>query len=353
VSQAALVADGAMAADVGRLRSAEQRPWRLRTVFVLSLVLAACFVSLPWEELSGQGLPDRDNYAITIEAFAAEGTQQFEIFGTKSQTLSQTLFFTEQLWLELLIFIANTFPDAKDGLLLLSFVATTLAVSQIILRAGLTYAILYLAAPLTIDLFMSQTRSGLALGLLLCALSARRSTLKYLLMLGSVGMHSFAVVLLALYALNAFLLWRTSVSMGTRVLSVLLIGLAAGAVWATLSPYILFALGDRRALQLEFMPVTTGFMVYSSSLLFLLIGFAHIYSDRSNGQHVLFAVALMAMYVCSGALGAGGASTMRFLSLALPFVFVTVSAIPQSAIRKSAVCAIVLFNVIHFSYWMA
>jgi hypothetical protein len=349
VSQAALVVDGAIPVDAGRSLSGGQRTRRLRTAFVLSLVLAALFVSPPWEEISGQGLPDRDNYVFTIDAFAAEGTQQFEIFGTKTSTL----LFTEHLWVELLILIANTFSDAKDGLLILSFLATMLAVSQIILRAGLKYAILYLASPLTIDLFMSQTRSGLALGLFLCALSVRRSKLKYLLMLCSVGMHSFAVVLLSLYALNAFLLWRTSVSMRARVLTVLLIGLAAGAVWATLSPYILFALGDRRALLLEFMPVTLGFMLWSTSLTALLIGFAHIYRDRSNGQHVLFAVALMAMYVCSGALGAGGASTTRFLSLAMPFVFVTISAIPQSAIRSSAVTAIVLFNVIHFSYWMA
>ena len=59
---------------------------------------------------------------------------------------------------------------------------------------------------------------------------------------------------------------------------------------------------------------------------------------------------LLAMFITGTFLGVGA---LRFLSLSLPFVLISVRSIHDPLIRLASLSGIVLFNFIHLTNWAA
>ena len=328
----------------------QQGPQKRATVpfisVVLAVALAACFVWVPWENVSGGGFPDRDNYIAAIDALLRTGARLFDF--SDADVLSVLM--NEYLWREVLLFIGGYFAEPLNGLLLISFFAAALTAFHVIRRAGVVYAMVFLLSPLSIDLFMSQTRSALAVGIFLSALAVRSAPLRYALFVAAFLFHSFAAILFAAYLFNEFLLARAAMGTRLKFSAVLLAALFASVIWAFLAQYVLGLIGDRRALQEAILPTSVAFALWWILLTFMLVAFARINSREGNAQYVMLAIFLQAMFVFSTLMGAGG---LRFLSLSLPMVFIAIRSIRAPILRLAAMAGTIGFNLVGFSYWMS
>lgn len=311
-------------------------PW---VALLWAVVLAACFVAIPWELFSAQGFPDQKNNLDAIDAYVKYG---YELGG---QTLF-ALLLNEYLWRELLVFIGISFQEPIDGLLCLSFIAIALLTFRIIRDAGLIYAIVFLLAPLSVDLFISQTRSALALGIFVSALAIDSKLFRYVTFVLSMFIHSFAIVLFLLHQLNRLILSST-LNARAKILLPVLLGLGASIVWAFLAQAVLAALGDRRAFQVAILPVSIPFILWWAIFGIFLIAFAEV-RGLFRVQFVMLALALLALFVFSAIFGAGG---LRFLSLSLPLVFIAIRSIEAPVLRIGLVTGTMMFNLFHFMYW--
>ena len=325
----------------------QRRTWQGRLIYMaLVAVIAACYVAIPWERVSGQGFPDRDNYLAGIDVLAASGERPFDF----SDVDTIALLMNEYLWRELLLIIGNYFQEPSSGLLVLSFLAVVLTIAQIIRSVGVSFTLVFLLAPLTVDLFMSQTRSALAVAVFMSALPHRGVITRGLLFAVAFLIHSFAAILILIYAANALVLRSTNVSTRMRLVLALLFGLGVSAVYAFLGQGILTAIGDRRADQEAILPASVTFAIWWIVLTCMLLSSATVESRSSVGQYAMTAIALQSMFICTTLFGVGG---LRFLSLSLPFVFVTISSVRDATVRYVAVLGTVCFNLVHLYMWMS
>jgi hypothetical protein len=316
------------------------------TTAILAAALAACYVCVPWHLLAGQGFADRANYLADIDALASSGEQPLDFSG--GDVLA--LWLNEYLWRQLLVIIGTYFQDPGDGLLVLSWVATLLVTSQIIRKAGVGYAVVFLCAPLSIDLFMSQTRSALAVSLFMWGLSIRRLLPKHLLFVLAFLIHSFGAVLFLMYCANALVLARDNIGLRGKLFFALLLGAIGAAVWSFLAQDIFTAIGDRRAEQEAILSASFAFAGWWALLTCALVSSARIIPGDPTAQFIMTAVCLQSMFIFTTLFGAGG---VRFLSLSLPFVFVAIRSMQDSVLRASAVVGTIAFNVFHAYLWTA
>jgi hypothetical protein len=324
---------------VGRARS-------LPVTIGLSLVLSVCFIYFPWDAVSGKGFPDRDNYVDAIAALLQNGAKHFEI----DVDNIPAVVLTESLWREISIFIGQNFEDPVAGLLLCSLVALAVTTFVVIQRAGVSYACIFLLAPLSIDLYMSQNRSALAMAIFLFALVVRRPVVRYSLFLVAFLVHSLVAILFLTYLFNAAVLAASKDSTRRVLTAALLLGVLAAGVYAFLAQDILSAVGDRRALQEASLPATARFALWWIVLTPVFVAFARIKTFPGNGQIVMFAVCLQAIFVFTTLFGAGA---LRFLSLALPFTMIAIRSIREPPIRMGAIAGTIAFNLMHTLLWVA
>lgn len=313
---------------------------------LIALPLAVAFVILPWEQISGQGFPDLDNYLRAIALLMRERATSFDM----SDTDLLALLTNEWLWREILIFVGNTFVEPLQGLLLVSFVAVLLTTAFVLRRAGLLYALVFLLAPLTVDLFISQTRSALAVAVLMLAIAARTRKVRYPLMVAAFMLHSVAAVLIASYYVNAWLLSRPWLHSRMKLGGAAGFGVAVAVVWAFLSVAIFLIIGNRRADQEEaLIPVTVTFSLFWILISGVIITFARLKPAAQMDQCTMFAVTMLLVFICATFFGIGA---LRFLSLALPFIVIAVRTMTDPILRGAVLAAIIAFNLIHLSYWM-
>jgi len=316
--------------------------------WLVACVISCCVVLVPWDQISGQGFPDRDNYVATIDVLMNEGARSFD---TGDENIL-ALVLNEYLWREILIGVGNHFRDPIDGLELVSFVALALTCWMVVQRAGWLYGVLFAVAPLTIDLFISQTRSALALALFAVALQLRSRALRYLLMLGAFMIHSVGALFIAIYVFDEVVLARKWMRGRHLILASVGLALSLSAVWVFLSSGIFASVGDRRADQETMMPVTFTFSLVWIAVMVIIVCFSRVEAFRfktSVPQEIMFGLALLGMFLFGTAFGVGA---LRFLALALPFVFVAIRCIRDQVLRSAALGGIVLFNLIHASYWV-
>jgi hypothetical protein len=219
----------------------------------------------------------------------------------------------------------------------------------VIRRAGVSYALVFLLAPLSVDLYMSQNRSALAMAIFFSGLVVRRPLLRYLLFLVAFLVHSLVAILFITYVFNAAVLAVSKERTRHALTAALLLGFGAAAIYALFAQDILNAVGDRRALQEASLPATARFALWWIVLTTVFVAFARIKTLAGNGQIVMFAVFLQAIFVFTTLFGAGG---LRFLSLALPFTMIAIRSVRELPIRMGAIAGTIAFNLMHALLWV-
>jgi len=277
--------------------------------------------------------------------FASSGEPPFDF--TDADLLA--LLLNEYLWRELLVLVGAYFQNPGNGLLLLSCIATLLCLFQVVRRAGVGYAFVFLAAPLVIDLFMSQTRSALAVAIFMSGLPLRKPVLRYTLFGLAFLVHSFGAVLFVIYLSNSLLATRDGIADHTKLFLVLVFGLMVSAIWTFLGQDILVAIGDRRAEQEAILPASMAFAGWWVLLTWILVSSATIGSDAVNYQFTMTAVSLQSIFIFTTIFGGGG---LRFLSLSLPFMFIAIRSIREIVPRACAILGTIAFNIFHSYLWM-
>jgi hypothetical protein len=326
-------AEGAMARGAG-------------LAFLIAALLSAAIVYFPWEDSLGQTFPDRDAYLEAISAAVSSGATLFDV-STGSLIV---LALNEFLWRQILIFIGTYFPDPSVGLSLVSLLAATLTAYRVIRRTGgAGYAAAMLFSPLAVDLFVSQIRSALALGVFVSAMALRRRVPRNILFAIAFFIHSFAAVLFAIYLFDALVLRRRQIGTRVKVLMVMGFGVLASVVWAFLASALLTAVGDRRAFYSAMAPATLSYALWWAIALALLLAFVRLNRRHDDGHFVLIGIILLSMFVFSTLFGAAG---LRFLSLALPFFFIGVHAVRAQTVRIALLAGTIAFNCINVLYWL-
>jgi hypothetical protein len=313
--------------------------------FVLAALLAGGLVLIPWDELSANGFPDRQNYLAMTANYIARGLRLFDTSGASLLALITN----EYLWQQVLVFIGKTFERPVTGLTLVSWVALTLATYRVLRVAGIGYALVFLLCPLTIDLFISQSRSALAMAVFIAVMPLRQRLPRYTGFLVAFMFHTAAAIFVAARSAADLLLASRLFTARLRIWAAFLLGVALSFVWVFLSREIFAAIGNRRAIQGEMQAITITFALWWVMLTLILMSFAQL-RNRLEGQYVIVAHVLLAMFISGTFLGVGA---LRFLSLSLPFVLITVRSIRDPVIRLASLSGIVLFNIIHLTYWAA
>lgn len=327
-------------------RAVERRRGAPRLVAALvALAFSAIFVYLPWEELSGEGFPDRDNNLDAIDGMLRTGAKLFDFEGADALAL----LLNEYLWRQILLTVGHFSYDTSAGFTLVSLAAATLVAYHVVRRAGAPYVVPFLFAPLVVDLFLSQTRSALALGIFMGAVALRRSSwLRYLLFAMAFMVHSFAAVLTAMYVANSILLSQVRMPSRVKLLSTVFIGLCISGIWAFLAAQLFALIGDRRADQDEILPASIPFTMWWILITSVLVLFAKVDGRDGEGHYVMLGVTLLSMFVFTTLFGAGG---LRFLSLSLPMTFIAISTIREPVVRSATIAGTIVFNLFHTLLW--
>jgi len=97
-------------------------------------------------------------------------------------------------------------------------------------------------------------------------------------------------------------------------------------------------------------PSSLPFAAWWILLMGLLALSADLPDRHVRAQHALFAVMLVSMFVFTTLFGMGG---VRFLSLALPFVFVACASISDPTVRHCLVLGTICFNLMHLYLWVS
>ncbi len=333
----------------GRLEQVSAPTVGLRpaSALALALVLSACLVYAPWDQISRAGFPDRDNYLLAIQTLRDSGAQLFDFGGADLLAL----LLNEYLWRQVEIAIGNYFADPLAGFLLVSLTAGVLLTYLVLRRAGTGYALLFLLSPLTIDLLLEQTRSALALGVFLMGLSIKRRSLSTVLFLVAFMLHSAGAILIVTHLIASFALRSRTVHTRYKLGTMLTFGLAVSVMLAYLSQAIFAAIGDRRAVQDVMRSSSILVAIWWVVLMATLVGFARLKTRADSGEYVMLAVVLLAVFVFGTLFGAG---VSRFLSLSLPLASIAICSIRMPLVRLALIGGTASFNLVLFLfYWMA
>jgi len=313
--------------------------------FIIAAALATAFVLIPWADLSANGFPDRQNYLAMVANFTARRLPLFDLSGGSLLALLMN----EYLWQQILILVGKTFQRPVDGLTLMSGVAVTLVTYRVLRAAGLGYALVFLLCPLTIDLFISQSRSALAMSVFIAVMPLEKRAPRYAGFVVAFLIHTATVIFVAARTAADVLLTSRLFNPRLRIWAAFFLGVALSFVWVFLSREIFVLMGNRRAIQGEMQAITVTFLMWWIVLSVILMSFAQL-RNRLEGQYVIVALMLLAMFISGTLLGVGA---LRFLSLSLPFVLITVRSIRDPVIRLASLSGIVLFNFVHLTYWAA
>jgi hypothetical protein len=312
---------------------------------LLSLGLSVNFTSFPWELISGNGFPDRENTLLTISSLAGSDTGPLEM-GFPSIFY---IFFSEWLWQALLLFTVIFFDDPINGILLISFVSVFMITFILAKHTSFLYAIVLFLSPTAIDLFISQSRSALALALFMTALICRKFYWRYLLLALAFFIHNLVWILFSVFLVSRFLLNLKFLTRQNKLWAAFFLGLAISVALKVFLMDILVLLGDRRAFQDASEGTSIAFVFWWMVLSLMIVSLSRLGRTRINDHYIILGIVLLALFVFSGLLGRG---EIRYLALSLPFVLIAVYSFRESLFRTFAIGGVVTFNIIHFGFWM-
>jgi hypothetical protein len=161
--------------------------------------------------------------------------------------------------------------------------------------------------------------------------------------------HSVGALLFAIAVAHEFVLVRKTLGSRLKLQIAAMMGAGVSVVWVFLSGFIFTAVGDRRADQGVMVPASVTFAVLWIAIAMVILMFSRINAAPNAARSVMLSLTLLLTFVFATVLGVGA---LRFLALALPFVFVAMRSIRDPMIRVGSLTGVLVFNFIHASFWM-
>lgn len=265
-------------------------------VVLLSIGYAFFVIFFPWNEISKSGFTDYEQYVSYFNYFFNSNDLSFsEIYQLPTDIdLISTLkvYFThEVIWFELVRWLTGMAGEAAIALHLISFFILFTWGFFLFKRVSYGVALLVLFNPFAIDVAMSGIRNGLAWSLVIIALSTQSKTLRAVLFLIGMFIHSSVLVLAIFYYFTE--LAGRFVTGKTLLLGGLGIGIFTGLALTVGGELVLGAIGDRRLGENY---VVGGGSLLQASLWGILLYFQCM-SGRVYIRQNIFVIAVLAWYL--------------------------------------------------------
>ena len=315
----------------------------LKSVYNLlaSLLFAAIFISIPWEDLRGYPFVDLLNYLKTINEVRQYGFEYYDLGETWIDYLKN-----EYLWYLLTWIIATSSLEPLVALKMISAFCAFIYHRYLAVSIGNALAFLFLMNPISITLLGEQLRSAFAFSLLLLALMLFKRpqpifiTIPFLLFI-----HSAMIPLSMLFAATRWLADHRDLRPAFKALLVVFAAIAVALFVTKIVPALLVSIGDRR-------DVTT-FEVQSLAYVAFWIVWGAMLVDAAGASltddwRYLFAVFITVSIPAMAILGFPG---FRLLALAVPIILSTLPKLGQQR-RFIAGLSFVLYQIILFDYWI-
>jgi hypothetical protein len=319
----------------------EQRSFEQKSIAILvSLLFAILFVTVRWEAVFGQEFEDR-----TVYLFMFQGKPDFDLEFNKD-----TFFFylfNEQLWNKGVRFLNTTM-----GLTLLeifSGVSFLVAFSYcyfVTSRVGL-FGVIFICNPLFVDLAYSQLRMAAAMVLLLLVFNLKSTLIRLILLSAVFFIHTASFLFVVIY-----LMVHCTIKISERYnlkgfMSCLLLTFSGFIVACFVGPLrvmILEVLGDRRV---KYEADASGWAYSSIWLLILAVSFIQKREFFRNYTNAV-AITFISVFIFCTAFSVYG---LRFLSAALPFIFVLLCRFGPLE-RPLMILVFLMFSIFQWVYWM-
>ena len=300
------------------------------------------YVFIPWDSLStGSRFADIDNYVASVEVLASKGDVGFSDLGFVG------IFFAEPAWQLILFFISAAFEDPRRGLLIISWFCIVVYAAHMI-RSGLHWAVfLFLLNPLVVDLVMSQTRSALAVALLLIASKIEQRYFRLFLAALATAVHSVVLILLAGYWISKMIRGSTGLlSERQKGILAFVVALVFAFMLTSFRALILGSVGDRRA-ELD---VRSGSILYLAFWMLIAIGLM-IAGKRDSGRdgwQKYFCILMLSLPFFMGIFSTQG---VRFIALSFP-ILICVLYFQGSYARWPILGLVATYQLVQYIYWL-
>jgi len=308
--------------------------------FVAAFMFATAFLLIDWEALQGMRFEDRGIYFYMFQ-----GKPDIEVDFSK-----ETFFFflfNEQLWNKgvrwLNTSVGLSLNEIFGGVTFLTAFSYSYFIAS---RVGL-FGIVFLINPIFVDLACSQLRMAAAMVLLLFAYNVKIRFFVILLVCAAFFIHTatflFAFIAFAVYCV---IKWSEKYEFQNIVSCTLLVftGFLVAVAVGPLRGWILGYLGDRRVNY----DVDASNWSYASIWVFILamsyFQERRFFRDYANALAVTF----LSVFVFCTAFSVYG---LRFLSAALPFIFVSLFRF-GSVEKPLVILTFMAFSIIQWIYWV-
>ncbi|MFN6262875.1 MAG: hypothetical protein ACK4XG_08700 [Chromatiaceae bacterium] len=307
---------------------------------MVSLLFAIFFITVNWESVFGNQFEDRHVYY-----FIFQGKPDYDIEFNK-----ETFFFflfNEQLWNKgvrwLNVSVGLSLDEIFGGVTFLIALSYSYFVA---VRVGLA-AVPLIINPIFIDLACSQLRMAAAMVLLLLAFNTRIRILALIFVCAAFFIHTASFLFcFIVFVVHFVIKWSEKYNFQNIVSCTLLVitGAIVAIAVGPLRVWILEFFGDRRVNY----DVDASTWSYASIWVFLL-GMAYFqrrefFRDYSNA----IAVTFLSVFVFCTAFSVYG---LRFLSAALPFIFVALFRF-GTVERPLVILIFLAFSIVQWIYWV-
>lgn len=314
----------------------EKSALQLRNVIV-SIVYSLFVTQLHWGEIRGYGFTDLENYLYRFNELSLYGSS---IINSTNSLIG--LVTSEALWAYLLFFMSKIGFDATTALNTISFICTFIVSFYILKNSKWYISVLLIINPILIDLFLSQHRSALALTIFVFSIQRSNKYIQFSLLFLSCFIHTFFFALSFIYLISQYIDYRLKKQKLIQVTNFF--------VFLTLSlsivlgkDILLSLLNDRRAGGIG---ESVSFL-YASFWLFVLLIISTLCNPLLN-RAISLSVALLMLFSITTLFGGYSA---RYLTLAYPFIIVSVSSI-KSVYPIVFFMSIFLYQSVQWIFWL-
>lgn len=313
-----------------------------------SLLFSALFITLmiliPWESIwestNGILFVDRENYRNIF--LLGEGDFHYVEFDEFFQFFSY-----EYLW-HVLILGAIAFDyDLEFIFGVVSFIAIA-ALTLSTIKSCPWWAVLFLANPLVVDFAFSQLRLAFAISILILAYFSRWRSVKIILSILTLSIHTASIIFIAIYFLIKILdlkLIGGCVNTKPRIIVYLVfIGFLLALMLSPLRSLILGFFGDRRA---EYHDMSSSTLFLIPWLIFMFVGFSQ---QREFFEEFWNKYSFVILAYVSFNIALAGYST-RFIVATYPALLAFIYGFSQKS-RAISFCLLAIYTLVHWLYWL-
>lgn len=317
------------------------------TILILVFIILS---SVDWEGVRSIYYADRASYIRRLENIWLHGLE----FRSDTKSVFSTLF-SEPAWafvLSAALYYTDDFERAFIYIVnftLLIYLLLLVNVTNNAKSKLFFISFFILLNPLFIDFIHSQTRSALALSIVVISFYFNRALPRWIIASIATLTHTVSILLYSLEVLTSKL-WGINLFSKNFLLTIVLLAFTSSLIVVFVLPYILQIVGDRR----------TNYIAESSSLLFS--GFWAFYACyifyickkkntlylKKQGFFLGLAIFLSFLFFFLSIFGAYGS---RFVAMGIPLYLITFSHLNT----KNLILAIVPlygFQILQYFYWI-